>query len=113
MKIKLSIIGLLFIVCSNSYGFPGQSTIRTSKDCYKEHESITISYSYFPEYSTGWVSITEAFRQPIHNQRIMARGSSGQMKFKGLPKGNYKAYGFAVWKRNKKRCTNTTYFKVR
>lgn len=100
---------------SAPYGFevPGQATLRVSKSYYKEYEPIVISYSHFPEYSTGWVSITEAYRQPIHNERIDAKGSSGQMTFKGLPKGNYKVYGFAVWRRNKKKCTNTVYFKVR
>jgi len=97
------------------YGFevPGQATLRTLKDYYKEYESIVVFYSRFPEHSTGWVSITEAHRQPIHNERINAKDSSGRMIFKGLPKGNYKVYGFAVWRRNKKRCTNTIYFKVR
>ncbi len=100
---------------STPYGFevPGQATIKTSKNYYKEYESITVCYHHFPEHSTGWVSITEANRRPIHNEWIKAKGSSGKMIFKGLPMGNYKAYGYAVWKRDKKRCTNTVYFKVR
>lgn len=100
---------------STPYGFevPGQATLRILKDYYKEYESIEVFYSHFPEYSTGWISITEAYRQPIHNERINVKGSSGRVVFKGLSKGNYKVYGFAVWRRSKKKCTNTVYFKVR
>ena len=98
---------------SHAFEVPGRATIKTNKDYYKEHKPITIYYHHFPEYSTGWISITEAYKQPIHNERIKVKGSSGKLCFKGLPKGNYKAYGFAIWKRDRKYCTNTTYFKVR
>ena len=117
MKLKLAIVFLLLISTdvSTSYSFevPGRATIKVSKKCYRQYESITVYYYHFPNYSTGWVSITEANGRPIHNEWIKVRGPSGKLSFRGLTRGNYKAYGYAVWKRNKKYCTNTTYFKVR
>ena len=117
-SIKLSIVVLSLFLYTNTfaggYGFelPGQSNIKTNKDCYDSQESIIVDYKQFPEHSTGWVSITEADGTPVHNEWIKVNSSSGKLEFKGLPKGEYKVYGYSTWKRDKKRCTNTTYFKV-
>ena len=107
-----TIFFLLFMctTCTNAFAW---STIDTSKNYYNKYESIIVYYKQFPEHSTGWISITEAGIRPIHNEWIKTRSTQGKLKFKGLPRGNYKVYGYSVWKRNKKRCTNTIYFKVR
>ena len=110
---RLSIIIVSLFIYTSAYSFLGQSTIKTNKNYYSKQESIIVYYYHFPEYSTGWISITEARGRPIHNEWIKVKGSSGKLKFRGLPKGRYKVYGYSTWKSNKKYCTNTAYFKVK